>query len=575
MNVHTITVKLLPGREAGASNAEQLRTAARQASGQHGVCLQIPEGTWSVADPEAVSRWRKLLDPQFDYKTLQLAVDRPAYSLMLIEDASDITVEATGATLLFEGLIQPLECRRCAGLNLVGLTIDWLVPSNWVARVDAIEGRRVELSFPEVYPVEGGELVHTLLDMHPDEAGKLWHGRRYMPGNDTRLRATGRHSAVVDDLRCAEHLQVGDHVASHVSSRPGSALCLLDCVEVLCQDLTFFAAPGWVISMRQCHNVCYRRVHTIPRPGRPLGPNRDGIHGIENTGLIEVEDCHFESISDDGLNLHNDAYEAHPGTHPRQILMVQRHNMRGGSYDGHRPTFQRGDVLELLSGSTYERYASALVADAQVDGTHLSHGFRIELQHPLPAAFRAGDFACVASRMARLHMRRCVFSNNFAHGIRFALKTGVIEDCLFEHLYGPGIDVNPAFAPIWSESGHVDQLIVRRNTFRRCGRSFRSGDGWGFATRSELPRNAVGLHRNILLEDNHFQSEDPGPAVYLGCARDVIVRGNTFDCPPPYVHTCHTRDASLALPGPQNICLVLGEASSDIVYRKMDTKKEP
>lgn len=44
------------------------------------------------------------------------------------------------------------------------------------------------------------------------------------------------------------------------------------------------------------------------------------------------------------------------------------------------------------------------------------HG--IELRHPLPSSFQKGDFAWMAGKMVRLHVKDCVFRNTAAHGTK-------------------------------------------------------------------------------------------------------------------------------------------------------------
>ena len=75
----------------------------------------------------------------------------------------------------------------------------------------------------------------------------------------------------------------------------------------------------------------------------------------------------------------------------------------------------------------------------------------------------------------------------------------------------------------WFESGPVHNLTIRRNTFIDCG-------GPIINIAPEYRKFDGHVHRNIVIEENVFESDNPSvAAVYARGVDGIVIRNNLFD----------------------------------------------
>ena len=135
------------------------------------------------------------------------------------------------------------------------------------------------------------------------------------------------------------------------------------------------------------------------------------------------------------------------------------------------------------------------------------------------------DIIANISKHAKLKFTNCTVRDIRGRGILVQTRDAIIENNNFEYCTGQGIHVDTAY-PTWNESVGTRDIIIRNNKFLNCGYgSTTYCDAIGIAVETECEAPFVGVHRNLIIENN-FIIGQLKPAFYLSCLDGAIIRGN-------------------------------------------------
>lgn len=111
----------------GKDDTRALRRAAEYCRKHPGTTLTIPPGTYRLRDSKAEQLEHEVLQGKMGGDP-EKVIFTPYYPYVrgLDFDGSDsVTIEASGATLMCEGWMEPLSITNCRNVTICGLTIDY------------------------------------------------------------------------------------------------------------------------------------------------------------------------------------------------------------------------------------------------------------------------------------------------------------------------------------------------------------------------------------------------------------------------------------------------------------------
>lgn len=243
-------------------------------------------------------------------------------------------------------------------------------------------------------------------------------------------------------------------------------------------------------------------------------------------GKIRIVNSYFEGAHDDPINIH--------GTHLKVVAsdapdMLTVRFMHDQSY-GFTPFF-KGDKVEIVDRHTLNCVMPATVKKVEkVD----DYNFRLTLDKKIPEL--AGGSSSIEDWAVEnvtwtpdVEIIDNYFSRIPTRGILITTRgKSLIQDNIFFRIPMPSILVSDD-ARGWYESGPVQDLVIRRNTFIECGSPV-------IAIWPEIDRFDKPVHKNILIEYNRFLM-DSGKALSAKGAENVILKENTFILPPGNLDT--------------------------------------
>lgn len=430
-----------------------------------------------------------------------------------------LTIRGQGAELMMSGIAGIFSFTECQNITVEGLTVDWEHPAFSQGTVTASSSRQFDVQIENGFPVQGGEPVGAFMSYDPAT-------RRPDGGNLDVYDAVEK-----TELLSPQVLRV--HLKRNVPVKVGTLLVLRHkvygpgvfrfhrCADVRVSDVTVFTVPGMALTGGVSTNISLKRFNVLLRPdsGRMMSATADATHFGGCKGTVTLEDCTFEGMGDDGVNVKSGLYLTVVERADDHTVLC-RHNLKMADVP------DPGDVLELSHPETLLPFASSHVRTAGLDAFS-ENLHRVAFVEELPAELRPGDVLGNASRTPKLRMRRCTVRANRARGVLCQTRDAVIEDCTFQYCTGPGVLVMTEITH-FHESIGTRNVTVRNNLFDNCNQGAATAEA-ALAALAWLKNNAYppkpGVHREVTFEGNRITGS-ANSAIFAVAVDGLTIRSN-------------------------------------------------
>ncbi len=418
----------------------------------------------------------------------------------------------------------------CKDVKLEGVVIDYdQAPfiQGTIVVIDASAGT-IDLKLDDGYPEPQPELMKQKWGIAMDRKA-----RSFKPGTPSVV-VIRTFTALGDRVWRLELgnppdaalLAVGD---AFVMRGPGdgNAITFAKCDVAGVEDVTIHASPGLCMGFLGCEgDLVVRRVTVRPRPGttRLLSGNVDGIHcQMARKGLL-VEDCHFEGMTDDGMNTYDRVRMVTEVISPSKIRVHQTFDMRPGD---------RLQVMDPKTGlikgeaGVLAVEENVITLDKPVEGVRTSKNILkgiTSMNNHLDADVVFNLSTCGAGYV----IRNNYFGNFRGRGLILRGVNGLIENNVFERTSGKGIVI--ANEPHWPEGPMPRDIVIRGNQLRGVGTDAHA-QNCGAITVMGLGLGGVSpepVLKNIRIENNVI-TNPPAEGISLLACDGVTVAGNRID----------------------------------------------
>jgi len=502
--------------DTGEDSTEAVRNAIRHCK-ENGISrLVFERGRYDFKHPSFLEQY-DLAMKQGVPMDLGQSAERKAVAFLL-EEMEDFEWDGDGSLFAFHGLVQPFSCVRCRNLALRRFTIDWDRPlfSEGVVVAAGEESAEVEIR-SGLAKEEGLVPVAALLNIDPDsEYPLIGSVESFSQITRTERSAPGRMRIHYEK---PQRLEQGMPLLLRHILNYRMGILFYECVFVQVSDVTLLYTPGMGIIGHRSEHLVFSRLTVKPGEGRVLSTNTDATHFISCKGKISFEDCCFEGMGDDAVNVHGFYYKLRKIVNEHTVEAFV--DITAQSEIADFP--DAGDRIEFVRIRTLEPYAPNEIADIQFcpDGA-----LRLRFRQPIPDDVAEYDMLANLTRAAALAIHNCTVSNNRARAFLVQTRDVEIENCTFDHCTGTAIHVNCSIH--WYESLTVDRVSIRNNRFLKCG--FGAGTIGGaeaMIVSVEAPEPVIGAHRHIQFTENVVHGCG-GLALRIESAKDVLVEGNEF-----------------------------------------------
>ncbi|MBI2302959.1 MAG: right-handed parallel beta-helix repeat-containing protein [Armatimonadetes bacterium] len=462
----------------------------------------------------------------------------------VLQDFHDLTIEGTGAELVFHGITGGFLFSACSGIRVRGFVIDDARPAHSVGTVVGVGEKQFDVEVLPEFPVAGGEPVEAFMDFDP--ATRLPRKRgvdNYYGVESTELV---RPQVLRVHTKGPVPMRMGVLVALRHKVYGPAAFIASRCTDVQVRDVTIYSVPGMGFIGSVSRDLTLERFSVLLKPGtqRLVSATADATHFGGCKGTITLRDCEFEGMGDDAVNIKSGLYLS-----VRQRLddhaVLGQHNLK--MLDAPDP----GDQMELSHTDTLLPFGTLTVESVAVEPGE-GNVLRVRFREPLPAELRDGDVLGNASRAPAVRISGCEVRRNRARGFLIQTRDAVIENCRFKDVTGGGVWVMTEVIYFFESIGTRD-VVVRNCTFDNCGYGAALGEGvvsvfawlkdWHFPP-------GPGVHRNIVVEGNTIRGAD-NAGIFVAGVDGITIRGNTLEnvCRQPTRDECRSAIAVMSSRG--------------------------
>ncbi len=453
-------------------------------------------------------------------------------------DQTNITIDGGGSTFMFHGRMVPITAERCSGLTLKNFTINWI--RSFHAELTVVESDQKNRSVivevdPGKYPytISGGQILfHRYGQDDPIGSNIVFDPKTKAPIHNTRdyrINYQAKVSKVSDNRFRIEKVSkktppVGSVIivyGVHPTSRLCPAIHVTNSSDLNVEDVTVLEAGGMGLIVERTNNVTLNHMVVTSANDRIVSTRADATHFIGCEGRIKIEDCLFEHMLDDSVNVHG-AYvkiEKHLGE--RQFLCEISHFQQWGL------TFaQPGDKVALLSRTTILPFAETTVENVKILNEHRFVLTVADVPETLPEGPLSVENL---TWNPDLIMRNNTVRQNRARSVLVTTKGKVLIEGNYFSSQMHGILIEGDNNK-WYESGAVGDVTIENNTFENSG--FQGGPTYPLLASPLLKGDQhVGeghYHRNIRFVGNTLRSFN-GLLVKAKSVRGLAIEDNKIE----------------------------------------------
>lgn len=340
----------------------------------------------------------------------------------------------------------------------------------------------------------------------------------------------GTFRVAADYSKSGRGAKVGDYVCIRPYGRFCPSMVAYRTANLVLEDFVIHSASGMGLIAQMCDGVVWRGTKRAedktsgtflpPSSRRMTTLHADSSHFSNVKGQVVVENCYFEAMMDDALNVHSTCLGVVEKVSPRVFRCRYMHPQAVGF-----GVFNAGDTARFIKGKTLENGFETTVAQVE------EISFRevlLTFSSDVPSGYGPGDAVENADYQPHVVFRGNVVANNRARGILVTTPKGaVVEDNKFLNVSGTAI-LLAGDAQGWYESGACKDVTVRRNLFRNCLTSrFQFCDGIIsiYPMVRDLAAQKTRYHKDISISDNIFETFDV-PLLYAISADGIAWKRN-------------------------------------------------
>jgi hypothetical protein len=255
------------------------------------------------------------------------------------------------------------------------------------------------------------------------------------------------------------------------------------------ENLTFYHSGAIAAIFEGSRDLHLEKVEVRRRGDRWFSTLNDATHFVECAGKITLSNCHFEFQNDDATNIHGIYRTVDTALNEHTLRIRLMHYQQLGV-----DTIAVGDHVSLCDRDSLEILSTHKVLKISMQDRQCTD---IEFSERLPQL--DWQHVVVMKHETDVHVliKGNTFQNNRARGILVTTlgKIQILDNHF--HTPGPAIQIEYGISGKWFESGPVEDVEIKGNTFDQCNFA-----RWGTALFALGPSHGAVTSKNIRIQNN-------------------------------------------------------------------------
>ncbi|MEQ8549450.1 MAG: carbohydrate-binding protein [Cyclobacteriaceae bacterium] len=447
----------------------------------------------------AIDACRSLDNPvlYFPTGTYHLNSEEQSGTYFYVEGIDNLTIDGDGSTIEVLGKsYNPhlFEFVRCENLRVENIKVDYQDPPFSQGSIIDAGSNFMVVQIHEGFTTEG-KSIQAYAEYDSLTRQMANGNERY--GN-TEWQWEDQSKNIIRIMINANGYQAGSWILLRHTLYTGySFITSTGCKDVVYDGVTVYISPGYAfLGNNGAENISYLNCRIEAKEGFWVTTTADGSHNLDVRGTLIFDNCYFEHMSDDGINLHGYFLDV--------VNKIDEYTI---DIDGTNPSWYQ--AIGYLAGDTIEfidKFSLNSLGYREITNISNKNGnsMRLAFSEPIPDGAITTFKVANVSIVGKLRVTNSTFRANRARGVLVSTRDVLIENCTFERnlMWGIFFDVST----YWNESKIGRDVIIRNNTFDDSG-YFRSGTDYG----------VINFHPDIT--SSHVRCDVFG---------DITITGNTF-----------------------------------------------
>jgi hypothetical protein len=427
---------------------------------------------------------------------------------LLFEDCRNITLDGNHTLVVLHGKMVSFALLGSSNITIRNIRFDYERPTMSELTIQSVTENRVEaVIHPDSkFIIDNGRIVFY---------GEGWKAKNhhtilFEPGNNALRYSTFEpflqsRAVQLSPFRvrfegnfAKNKFQAGDVLTVRDPYRDNCGAFIHLSKNIQLEDVKMHYQHGMGVVSQFSENISLLKVMVVPREnsGRVIASFADCFHFSGCRGLVRIDSCFTSGSHDDPVNVH--------GTH-LQIMAIEAGKIRLRFMHHQTYGFQAffaGDSIAFVNPKTLLPLGTAKLKTARLTD---KHEMEIEVIGTIPAFVRAGLCIENLTWTPEVIIQNSRFERTNTRGLLLTTRRKVMiqHNTFYRTGMCPILIANDASS--WFESGAVQDITIRDNTFEECG--YNSGSGAitiAPENRELLPGDYV--HRNIRITGNTFKT---------------------------------------------------------------------
>ena len=457
-----------------------------------------------------------------------------------LKDLNNLTIDGNGATILTHGEMTPMVIDNCNNIRISNLKIDAADPS--VVEIDITKVGDHYIEF-EVLPPTQFEVKENFFYfkgygwIFGDEKRISNHtaiAQIYDPVNDVTLRTDSPIQGYTSAKKIGPQsvkltfdyqpkVKVGERYQLRHSIRNEVCMFINLSKNIEIKDVDYHFMGNFGVVSQFTENITMDNIHCEPseESGRTNAGFADFLQFSSCKGLITITNSKFSGSHDDPINIHGTHLQVVNIDSPNKITVAYRHPQTFGF-----SPCQVGDEIAFVNRETlnYVGKRTKVLSIKSID----DYQYEIELSDNLKSIVEGEiNSKYVIENLTwipEVKISGNYFSRTPTRAILISTAgKSLIEKNTFYHIPMASILVADD-ANSWYESGPVNDLTIRDNTFEDCKSPV-------ILIAPEIKRYNAPVHSNINIIDNKFLSVGSGTIKILA-TDGISINNNLFTISP-------------------------------------------
>lgn len=434
---------------------------------------------------------------------------------LLFERINHLTIEGNGSLLVFHGKMISFALDHCNDITLQNISVDYERPTMSEFTIEQSTDNEIAV---RVHPQSWYTINNDKIVWYGEGwENKYYHCIRIDTANETMYYANSSYGKLMA-AKVREVAPLKLHFEGELSKTDfpvGNVFTVRDPIRDQVGAFIGYSKNIHLkkVNMRYMHglgivsqfteNIWMDHITIAPpeNSGRHIASSADGMHFSGCSGNVVVDHCTFNGMHDDPINVHGTHLKIVQQPTPNQIVVKFMHHQTYGM-----EAFFTKDTVAFVGANTLLKKGFGIVQQAKKIN---DREVLLTLVEPITPHIQVGDVVENITRTPNFYLRNCTFKQSNTRGLLVTTSRKVVIENNVFHRMGMHAILIANDAQSWYESGAVNDVLIRNNTFNECGYNS-APDNYVIAISPENHEEQVGkyVHRNIRIVNNRFNVYD-------------------------------------------------------------------